>query len=122
MTTNYGKGIAQRTCAAADRTGHALLHTLYQRNIAARTQFFDEFFALDLIRDADGYVLGVTVSKGARSASASTTLTVMSGALPLIAVQGLATPLALASNRLTLIATVSSRAPATVPLYMTCSP
>ena len=44
---------------AADRTGHALLHTLYQRNIAARTQFFDEFFALDLVRDAEGYVLGV---------------------------------------------------------------
>ncbi len=60
QSQNYGGAQAIRTCAAADRTGHALLHTLYQRNIAARTQFFDEFFALDLIRDADGYVLGVT--------------------------------------------------------------
>ncbi len=59
QSKNYGGEQAIRTCAAADRTGHALLHTLYQRNIAARTQFFDEFFALDLIRDADGYVLGV---------------------------------------------------------------
>ena len=60
QSQNYGGEQAIRTCAAADRTGHALLHTLYQRNIAARTQFFDEFFALDLIRDDDGYVLGVT--------------------------------------------------------------
>ncbi|OYY95993.1 MAG: succinate dehydrogenase flavoprotein subunit [Hydrogenophilales bacterium 28-61-23] len=60
QSQNYGGEQAIRTCAAADRTGHALLHTLYQRNIAARTQFFDEFFALDLIRDQDGYVLGVT--------------------------------------------------------------
>jgi succinate dehydrogenase / fumarate reductase flavoprotein subunit len=60
QSQNYGGEQAIRTCAAADRTGHALLHTLYQRNIAARTQFFDEFFALDLIRDAEGYVLGVT--------------------------------------------------------------
>ncbi|MDP2787315.1 MAG: succinate dehydrogenase flavoprotein subunit [Pseudomonadota bacterium] len=59
QSQNYGGEQAIRTCAAADRTGHALLHTLYQRNIAARTQFFDEFFALDLIRDAEGSVLGV---------------------------------------------------------------
>ncbi len=59
QSKNYGGEQAIRTCAAADRTGHALLHTLYQRNIAARTQFFDEFFALDLIRDDEGYVLGV---------------------------------------------------------------
>ncbi len=59
QSRNYGGEQAVRTCAAADRTGHALLHTLYQRNIAARTQFFDEFLALDLIRDAEGYVLGV---------------------------------------------------------------
>ena len=59
QSQNYGGEQAIRTCAAADRTGHALLHTLYQRNIAARTQFFDEFFALDLVRDAEGYVLGV---------------------------------------------------------------
>ncbi len=60
QSKDYGGEQAVRTCAAADRTGHALLHTLYQRNIAARTQFFDEFFALDLIRDPEGYVLGVT--------------------------------------------------------------
>ncbi|NTV96332.1 MAG: succinate dehydrogenase flavoprotein subunit [Thiobacillus sp.] len=59
QSKNFGGEQAVRTCAAADRTGHALLHTLYQRNIAARTQFFEEFFALDLVRDADGYVLGV---------------------------------------------------------------
>ena len=59
QSKHYGGEQAVRTCAAADRTGHAMLHTLYQRNIAARTQFFDEFFALDLVRDAEGYVLGV---------------------------------------------------------------
>ncbi len=59
QSQRYGGEQAVRTCAAADRTGHALLHTLYQRNIAARTQFFDEFFAMDLVRDAEGYVLGV---------------------------------------------------------------
>jgi succinate dehydrogenase / fumarate reductase flavoprotein subunit len=50
----------QRACAAADRTGHAMLHTLYQQNVKARTTFFVEWMALDLIRDADGDVLGVT--------------------------------------------------------------
>ncbi len=59
QSKNYGGEQATRTCAAADRTGHALLHTLYQRNIAARTQFFDEYFALDLVRDDEGYVLGL---------------------------------------------------------------
>jgi succinate dehydrogenase / fumarate reductase flavoprotein subunit len=59
QSKHYGGEQAVRTCAAADRTGHALLHTLYQRNIAARTQFFDEFFALDLVRDEEGYILGV---------------------------------------------------------------
>ena len=49
MTTHYGKGIAQRTCAAADRTGHAMLHTLYQQAIRRRASFFIEFFAIDLI-------------------------------------------------------------------------
>ena len=49
----------QRACAAADRTGHALLHTLYQRNVRARTQFFVEWMALDLIRDAQGDCVGV---------------------------------------------------------------
>jgi succinate dehydrogenase / fumarate reductase flavoprotein subunit len=51
MTTDYGKGIAQRTCAAADRTGHAILHTLYGQALKAKCEFFIEYFALDLIRD-----------------------------------------------------------------------
>ncbi|MGH8493659.1 MAG: succinate dehydrogenase flavoprotein subunit [Moraxellaceae bacterium] len=59
-TSNYGEKPVQRACAAADRTGHALLHTLYQGNLAAKTQFFVEWIALDLVRDADGEVLGVT--------------------------------------------------------------
>jgi succinate dehydrogenase / fumarate reductase flavoprotein subunit len=59
-TANYGEKPVQRACAAADRTGHAMLHTLYQQNIKARTTFFVEWMALDLIRDADGDVLGVT--------------------------------------------------------------
>ncbi|TSE18680.1 Succinate dehydrogenase flavoprotein subunit [Tepidimonas alkaliphilus] len=58
-TANYGEKPVQRACAAADRTGHAMLHTLYQQNVAARTTFFVEWMALDLIRDADGDVLGV---------------------------------------------------------------
>ncbi|MHB1401481.1 MAG: succinate dehydrogenase flavoprotein subunit [Thiobacillus sp.] len=60
QSKHFGGEQATRTCAAADRTGHALLHTLYQQNIAHRTQFFDEYFALDLLRDAEGYCLGVT--------------------------------------------------------------
>jgi succinate dehydrogenase / fumarate reductase flavoprotein subunit len=59
-TANYGEKPVQRACAAADRTGHAMLHTLYQQNVKARTQFFVEWMALDLIRNADGDVLGVT--------------------------------------------------------------
>ncbi len=59
-TANFGEKPVQRACAAADRTGHALLHTLYQRNVAARTHFFVEWMALDLIRNDDGDVLGVT--------------------------------------------------------------
>ena len=59
-TANYGEKPVQRACAAADRTGHALLHTLYQQNVKARTQFFVEWMALDLIRDAEGDVVGVT--------------------------------------------------------------
>jgi succinate dehydrogenase / fumarate reductase flavoprotein subunit len=51
MTTQYGKGIAQRTCAAADRTGHAMLHTLYQQSIKNEAQFFVEYFAIDLIME-----------------------------------------------------------------------
>ncbi|WP_101927119.1 MULTISPECIES: succinate dehydrogenase flavoprotein subunit [Luteimonas] len=59
MTTHYGKGIAQRTCAAADRTGHAILHTLYQQSLAHDARFFIEYFALDLIMDEDGACRGV---------------------------------------------------------------
>jgi succinate dehydrogenase / fumarate reductase flavoprotein subunit len=59
-TANYGEKPVQRACASADRTGHAMLHTLYQQNLKARAQFFVEWMALDLIRDADGDVLGVT--------------------------------------------------------------
>jgi succinate dehydrogenase / fumarate reductase flavoprotein subunit len=59
-TANYGEKPVQRACAAADRTGHAMLHTLYQQNVKARTQFFVEWMALDLIRDSSGDVLGVT--------------------------------------------------------------
>jgi succinate dehydrogenase / fumarate reductase flavoprotein subunit len=59
-TANYGEKPVQRACAAADRTGHAMLHTLYQQNVAARTNFFVEWMALDLITNADGDVLGVT--------------------------------------------------------------
>jgi len=55
----YGRNPVQRACAAADRTGHAMLHTLYQRNVAAGAQFFVEWIALDLVRDRDGDVLGV---------------------------------------------------------------
>ncbi len=59
-TANYGEKAVPRACAAADRTGHAMLHTLYQQNVAARTTFFVEWMALDLVRNADGDVLGVT--------------------------------------------------------------
>jgi len=58
-TANFGEKPVQRACAAADRTGHALLHTLYQRNVRARTQFFVEWMALDLVLDAEGAVVGV---------------------------------------------------------------
>jgi succinate dehydrogenase flavoprotein subunit len=57
---NFGERPVQRACASADRTGHSMVHTLYQRNLRARTQFLVEWMALDLIRDASGDVLGVT--------------------------------------------------------------
>jgi succinate dehydrogenase / fumarate reductase, flavoprotein subunit len=57
---NFGERPVQRSCCAADRTGHAMLHTLYQRNLRANTHFLVEWMALDLIRDASGQVLGVT--------------------------------------------------------------
>ncbi|MBY0429132.1 MAG: FAD-binding protein, partial [Alphaproteobacteria bacterium] len=59
MTTNYGKGIAYRTCAAADRTGHAILHTLYQQSLKHSAEFFIEYFATDLIMDDEGVCRGV---------------------------------------------------------------
>jgi succinate dehydrogenase / fumarate reductase flavoprotein subunit len=59
-TANYGEKAVERACAAADRTGHAMLHTLYQQNVKAKTSFFVEWMALDLIRDDDGDVVGVT--------------------------------------------------------------
>jgi succinate dehydrogenase / fumarate reductase flavoprotein subunit len=58
MTTHYGKGTAQRTCAAADRTGHAMLHTMYGQALKHRAQFFIEYFAIDLLMD-DGVCRGV---------------------------------------------------------------
>src|SRR5258707_7753613 len=59
MTTRYGQGIAQRTCAAADRTGHAMLHTLYQQSLKHQAEFFNEYIALDLIMDEGGACRGV---------------------------------------------------------------
>ena len=59
MTTNYGDGTAHRTCAAADRTGHAILHTLYQQSLKHSVEFFIEYFALDLIRNEDDEIAGV---------------------------------------------------------------
>jgi succinate dehydrogenase / fumarate reductase flavoprotein subunit len=60
MTTQYGEGKpAQRTCAAADRTGHAILHTLYQQALKHKAKFFIEFFALDLVMDEEGKCRGV---------------------------------------------------------------
>ena len=58
MTTNFGEGRAQRTCAAADRTGHAILHTLYQQSLRHEVEFFIEYIALDLIM-RDGACIGV---------------------------------------------------------------
>jgi len=60
QSKNYGEGgQAARTCAAADRTGHALLHTLYQNNVKNETVFFNEWFAVDLVKNQDGAVVGV---------------------------------------------------------------
>ena len=63
MTTDFGKGIAQRTCAAADRTGHAILHTLYGQAVRNATEFFIEYFAIDLIMDEEGRCRGVIALK-----------------------------------------------------------
>jgi len=59
MTTRFGEGTAHRTCAAADRTGHAMLHAMYQQALKARGEFFVEYFALDLLMDDDGSCKGV---------------------------------------------------------------
>ena len=61
QSQDFGGDQAARTCAAADRTGHAILHSLYQQNIRAKTHFFDEYFAVDLLKDDDGRVLGAVV-------------------------------------------------------------
>ena len=61
QSQNFGGDQASRTCAAADRTGHAILHSLYQQNIRAKTHFFDEYFAVDLIKDEEGHVLGAVI-------------------------------------------------------------
>jgi len=64
MTTNYGKGgQAERTCSAADRTGHAMLHTLYQQSLRAAAEFFIEYFVIDLIMDDEGNCRGVVALK-----------------------------------------------------------
>ena len=63
QSQNFGGAQAARTCAAADRTGHAILHTLYQQNIQARTHFFDEYFAIDMLMDKEGFVLGALVMR-----------------------------------------------------------
>ncbi len=63
MTRDFGQGPVQRTCAAADRTGHAMLHTLYGQCVREETEFFIEYFALDLIMDEEGACRGVTAWK-----------------------------------------------------------
>src|SRR5512133_2319923 len=60
QSQNFGGAQATRSCAAADRTGHAMLHTLYQQNVRVNTQFFVEWMGLDLIRDEEGDVCGIT--------------------------------------------------------------
>ena len=68
QSREFGGDQAARTCAAADRTGHAILHTLYQQNVRAGTYFFDEYLALDLIRDGEGCVLGAVAMEMATGA------------------------------------------------------
>jgi len=61
QSQDFGGDQAARTCAAADRTGHAILHSLYQQNIRAKTHFFDEYFVVDLLKDDDGRILGAVI-------------------------------------------------------------
>ena len=58
-TRDFGGELARRTCAAADRTGHAMLHTMYQKNVESKTHFFNEWYAVDLVKDVAGSVVGV---------------------------------------------------------------
>lgn len=66
QTRNYGAELVHRTCCAADRTGHAMLHTLYQKNVEAKTQFYNEWFAIDLVRAKDGIagVIAMNIESG----------------------------------------------------------
>jgi len=66
QTRDFGKELVHRTCCAADRTGHAMLHTLYQKNIESKTQFFSEWFALDLVKTAGGVagVMAMSIETG----------------------------------------------------------
>lgn len=59
QTLNYGGDLAQRTCCAADRTGHAMLHTLFQKNVQAKTQFYNEWYVVDLVKSTEGGIAGV---------------------------------------------------------------
>jgi succinate dehydrogenase / fumarate reductase flavoprotein subunit len=58
QTLNYGGDLAQRTCCAADRTGHAMLHTLFQKNVEAKTNFYNEWYAIDLVKSTTGGIAG----------------------------------------------------------------
>jgi succinate dehydrogenase / fumarate reductase flavoprotein subunit len=84
QSMNFGGEQAARTCAAADRTGHAILQALYQQNIRARTHFFDEYFAVDLLVDHEGFILGalaLDIASGDKLViSARTTLIATGGA------------------------------------------
>jgi len=84
QSMNFGGEQAARTCAAADRTGHAILQSLYQQNIRAKTHFFDEYFAIDLLHDDEGYILGallIDIASGEQLViEAKTTLVATGGA------------------------------------------
>jgi succinate dehydrogenase / fumarate reductase flavoprotein subunit len=82
QSMNFGGEQAARTCAAADRTGHAILQALYQQNIRARTHFFDEYFAVDLVTDQEGIVLGallLNIATGEKLLVAARTTLVATG-------------------------------------------
>ncbi len=82
QSMNFGGEQAARTCAAADRTGHAILQALYQQNIRARTHFFDEYFAVDLLTDQQGFVLGallLNIANGEKLVIAARTTLIATG-------------------------------------------